>query len=52
MSTGNSKQDGIKVFRIKDSVTFVVLLEIKHLFGFKNIVASTSPGLFSVYYKF
>ena len=37
---------------IEDSVTFVVILENKLMFSFKNIVASTSPGLFSVYYKF
>jgi hypothetical protein len=52
MSTGNSRQDGIKVFQIEDLMTFVVLIRIIHLFGFKNIVASTSPSLFSVYYRF
>ena len=52
MSSGNSSRHGIKAFQIEDSATFAVLLGIGLLFGFKNIVASTSLDLFSVYYKF
>ena len=45
MSFGNSRRDGIKVFQIGNSMTFARLLGIRLMFSFRNIVASTSPGM-------
>ena len=45
MLFGNSGQDGIKVFQMGDFVTVAMLLGIRLVFSFKNIVASTSTGM-------
>ena len=48
MSFDNSRREGIKVFQIEDYTTSVVLLGLRLMFIFKNIVASTSLSLFNV----